>query len=123
VETVHAGKELLVCIMAPSDWSAIPNSLIADMESFQCRTVDAIYFGKGKKPWDTPNDKKFICIHKWDAGFVKFATGKSMERRKDKPSTTGNFGVLDEIKKLRYETCNAKMQAIMRIYVRVACSV
>ncbi|CAL1156577.1 unnamed protein product [Cladocopium goreaui] len=74
------------------------------MESFQCRTVDAIYFGKGKKPWipqtKVVDDKKFICIHKG-------------ERRKDKPSNTGNFGVLDEIKKLRYETCNARMQAII----------
>ena len=90
---------------------------VAHMAGFECRTVDAVYFAQGKKPWipqtKIVEGKKFICISKWDAGFVKFATGKSMERRASKPNNTGNFDILDEIKRLRLESCNAKVQSLI----------
>ena len=92
-------------------------SQVAPMAGFECRTVDAVYFVASKKPWipqtKIVEGKKFICISKWDAGFVKFATGKSMERRASKPNNTGNFDILDEIKRLRLESCNAKVQSLI----------
>ena len=84
------------------------------MGDIRLAMLDAVWYGD-KKPWlpsvQLCDGKKYVCVSKWNSGFVKFATGKSMERRQGKVQNTCNLAILDRIRAARKEACNARVQA------------
>ena len=75
--------------------------------------IDAVWYGD-KKPWlpsvQLCDGKKYVSVSKWNPGFVKFATGKCMERRRGKVQNTCNLAILDRLRAARKEACNARVQ-------------
>ena len=83
------------------------------MGDIRLAMIDAVWYGD-KKPWlpsvQLCDGKKYVCVSKWNPGFVKFATGKCMERRRGKVPNTCNLAILDRLRAARKEACNARVQ-------------
>ena len=59
------------------------------------------------------DDQTFFQFSKWDRGFVKFATGKSLDLRKDKTACSTNCEFMDQILARRQSACDDALHAAL----------